>query len=440
MIKDPIFYVTPDPERAVGPEAFLDNYHIICFDDKQIVDLLRQRGVKIFSLAREIKKNHSFLRNAGKMLYHPLVQDYIERNSHSKKPGIIYFKPSYKIDFICQKKGYLQIGNTARLNRLFEDKVKFYVMSKRNNWSVPNGKIGKLKNLKFDYPYVVQFGRGWAGTTTFFIRNDDERQNLVNKWGEKRVKISKKIDGFTYLNNACVTNNKILVSDPAIQLPQLPNSKGNPTATYGRQWPATGLTKTQSDLINKITREVGKTMKTAGYKGWFGLDFLADIKTGEIYLSENNARLTASASFYTQMEIKSGVKNPLFLYHIAEFLGINLKKDWKQSSFEASQIVLRNFSNNSIEIVNIPMSGAYNFDKKMTYLKPSIGLSDIKDKNEMYLTTPGIGDIVSPNTELATLEKLDKALNQNLNFNPWVKFSIDCLDQTLKTRAVENTS
>jgi hypothetical protein len=87
--------------------------------------------------------------------------------------------------------------------------------------------------------------------------------------------------------------------------------------------------------VKKITIKFSKSIKKIQYLGFFGLDFLVN-QENKVYLLECNPRLTASFSFYTQLEIKRNLY-PLFLLHLIQFLKINFpiytRKFQKQLNF-----------------------------------------------------------------------------------------------------------
>jgi hypothetical protein len=388
-----------------------------------LVDIMLDSGVDVFSLERVIGKTGEFNRNAGKILEHHLVKDYIAKKSKGKKPAILFFKPSYKIDLICEGRGYLKLGNNAGLNRLFEDKIAFFRLCQKNSWPVPEGTVAKVKEFdfsslgeRFGLPFVVQFGRGWAGSTTFFIKNKDDWDFLLNQWSERVVKVSEKISGRTVVNNACIFKGQVLVTLPAVQLPFLEGLNGDSTATFGRQWPS-GLSKKQTDEVEKLTHSIGLEMMKFGYGGWFGLDFLVDERNGEIYVSENNARLTASATFYTQTEIALGKTLPLLFYHVSQFLGNNSKIDWKPLDIQASQFVYRNFTSEKKTVIKAPISGIYN--RECEFLRKGSGSLDLRSLNEVFWSCPSVGESISKEVEVFTMETKSKILNKSGQYATW---------------------
>ena len=66
------------------------------------------------------------------------------------------------------------------------------------------------------------------------------------------------------------------------------------------------------------------------YRGHFGLDFVVDMDSFEVFLMEVNPRQSASATLSYQYYQANGRQFPLFLYSCAEWLGYELRFDVRQ--------------------------------------------------------------------------------------------------------------
>ncbi len=421
-----IFFVTPDIKRAIGIEDLLPHYHIICSYKEPLVDILRKKGTKIFCLEEKIGNQIYPVNNSGILLSHPLVEEYI--NLHTKDiPYIVYFKPSVKIDLLIKEKKYKAIGNNFDLNEAFENKVRFFYFSNKyfTEFSTP-GMTGLLSKFNFNdlskklgIPLVVQFGHGWAGKTTYFINTEKEFLDLSNKFPLTMVKITSKINGYTILNNCCIYKERILLSQPAIQLDGIPELYPRPGVTCGRQWPAEFLDKKQRNQIADISKKTGKILMKAGYKGFFGLDFLIEKTSGRVYFSEINARLTASASFYTYLEKGLG-EMPLFIYHIASFFDKDVPyKKWEISEIVGSQVIFRkNLPSCLFSSVDV---GTYTIDgEKHKFVKEDY-TPDKLGKNEFIYIKKSIKNKKENSGEIARIETKKRVLSAPHKLASWIK-------------------
>ena len=176
----PIFYISPDIKRALGLELVLPNYYIVCSFYNPLVDMVRKRGGKVFCLEESEKDAVYQIKNSGQLLGHPKVLEFIQNKSKGQTPGILAFKPNLKIDILCSQYGFKKLINSSEINEKFENKINFFEITKKY---FPDfhlkGTVGNLGDLNFkvmekelSLPFVVQFGHGWAGKTTFFIKNE----------------------------------------------------------------------------------------------------------------------------------------------------------------------------------------------------------------------------------------------------------------------------
>ena len=293
-------------------------------------------------------------KNSGKLLSHPKIIEFITRNSAitGHKPAIIPFKPSAKIDLICQQHSWILVSNPASLNRLIEDKIKFYDLCTKNNLSVIpslilpfNQENYQLAADKFKTVLVLQTHFGWAGNSSHVSQNWEDIKNAIPSGSV--VKFSPFLEGYSLINNCCITRNGLVQSPPGLQYTGIKPLTNNPLATVGRQWPAQIPPEIYSQ-VKKITQQFTSEIITPlNYRGFFGLDFL--VSQDKVYLIECNARLTASFAFYTELEKQAGL-TPLFFLHLAEFIDLNYSEaDHFDANLVGSEVTAKNQSGATIK-------------------------------------------------------------------------------------------
>lgn len=421
--KENIFFVTPEISRAIYFDSLIPNYSIVCSYFDPIIPILRKQGNKIFCLQEKMEDNYIPIENTGKLLENPLVLEHIG-NTSKVTPSIFYFKPSIKIDLLLKQLGFNRIGNQNELNEEFENKIAAYhLFGKHFPEANIEGEINIIGNLdfqtvvkKYSLPFVLQFSHGWAGKTTYFIINEKQLQSLQNKFPQTKVKLTRYIKGFTVLNNCCLFQQSFLVSPPAIQINGINDLCTNPAVTCGRQWPVQFLSKSQTDVINGISHKVGKIMHGVGYAGFFGIDFLIEEETGKIYISEINARLTASSSFYTRLEMGVGII-PLVIYHMAGFLGLPLNKlTPNNEDIVGSQISLRKLS--SLKSFESSTFGVFEENNGIRKIDSAYYPERLEGKQFIYIKNhPGK---MSLNAELARIETRQKVLKDTNQLADWM--------------------
>lgn len=414
-IIEPIFYVTNDVGRGIGLENLLPNYHIVCLDDHPLIDILQRNGVSVFCLERSVGKKNVLARVSGNILAQPAALAFIKEKAGGKTPQILFFKPQKKIEILAREHHFNLLGNSVELNRLFEDKVAFFEFCQKRGIQTVPGEIVDLGSLDFEEMVrrfgeilAIQFGRGWAGSSTFFIKSEGELGRLKENFGSLRVKIGRFVKGITILNNAVVLGNNVLVGRPALQIKSHPLLTAAPAGTGGRRWPAP-LTAEQEKEIKTITEKIGQLMAQEGYRGFFGLDFLIDEASGEIFVSENNARLTASVPFYTKRELAIEAF-PLLAYHVLSFMEPEVKVgDWEAPAVEGSEVVLRNTTGSAVAILEALPTGVYR--SPLELIKEDYFLSG-NNQDEFWLTTAAEDRQVNPEIEMARLNTAERVGNE----------------------------
>lgn len=405
-ITKPVFFVTNDVSRGIGLEGILPNYHIICLDDQPVVDLLSKAGISVFCLEKNKKEKNFLPRNSGIILEQPEVLSFIKEKSGNQTPNILFFKPQRKLEILAKKYGFRLLGNSSDLNRLFENKINFYRIVSKAGFPLPPSKIVLFSEVNFSevvneygLPFVLQFGLGWAGNSTFFVSSSKQFESIRKIYGKVVVKVEKFIQGITVTNNAVVLKEGILQSSPAIQIKAHPLLTKSCAGTGGRQWPAK-ISEEQTEKIISLTQKMGLLMRERRYLGYFGLDFLLEDQSGQVLISENNARLTASAPFYTKLELNSGYF-PLLGCHLLCFMGQSCKDmDVSIPSIKGGEVIVRNTKDIPVKITGEVKTGIY--DHCLQFKKDAFFIE--KPESNMWLTTAGVGRKINPEIEIMKID------------------------------------
>ncbi|MCK4919351.1 MAG: hypothetical protein KAS01_03105, partial [Candidatus Pacebacteria bacterium] len=200
----PVFFVTPNPNRGIGLEKEIENYHIICSQNTDLVNYFRKEKISVLCIDNEI------IKNSGKLLENKKVLDYIKKESKGKQANIVTFKPSPKISKICVENNFRYLGNDWKLNRKFENKIEFIDITQ--NLKIPNAKSKVIKlqknsknilNMLEKNQLVFQLPRGFSGNSTFLIKNKKDLQGIIEKYEGREFKVSNYLKGDTYTINAC---------------------------------------------------------------------------------------------------------------------------------------------------------------------------------------------------------------------------------------------
>jgi predicted ATP-grasp superfamily ATP-dependent carboligase len=425
----PMFFVSPNPNRAIGLEKEIKSYYVICSQNSDIINYLKKEKISVLCV------NNDDIKNSGKLLENKKVINYIKRKSKNKKVNILTFKPSPKLQKICDENKFRYLGNDWILNRKFENKAEFANITNKLKISNAQSRVAMIEdNDKFrkifnsKEKYVIQLPRGYSGNSTFLVNNENDLENIIKKYKNRKVKIAKYLSGATYTINACATKFGIAVSQPIFQITGLTAYNKNSLGTSGNDYARGGqLTIKQKKKIFDYAKKTGKHMRKSGYKGIFGLDFI--VSSGNVDLIEINPRLISSIPVFTKLQIQNG-QTPFLFLHLAEFLNINYKlelllrdfyfAEWsKRKNLSFSQLILRNTAKHSVKIIKSIASGIYELkDGKLILRKKTYYAQNLKE-NEFLIQVMGIGSLINPDMEYANIQINHGIMRNERQFNSY---------------------
>lgn len=414
----PIFFISPNPNRGIGLETEIDNYHIICSQKADIVGYLRKEKVSVLCL------NSGNIKNSGKILENRQVLRYIKEKSKGERANIMTFKPSPKIAKICGDNSFRYLGNDWRLSSRLENKIEFVKITKKLR--IPNGKSGIIKlnkkifknssfNFKENKKFVMQLPRGFSGNSTFLIKNKKNLNKIIKKYLGRKVKFSEYIDGETYTINVCVGKFGTLISQPIFQITGLVAYNKNKLGTSGNDYVyAQKLNGKEKKKIFNYTKKIGDYIGKLGYKGIFGLDFI--VSENEVDLIEINSRLIGSIPVFTKLQTAKNQTTFLTL-HLLEFLNINYNPGilfdsfgsyaaWaKEKNFSASHLILRNTKKDFVKVAKTLISGIYEFKKNKLVSKKAVYCINRKlGENEVLVQCAPQNSLINPDMEYANIQ------------------------------------
>jgi hypothetical protein len=442
----PIFYVCNDPERALGLETTIEDFHIVCIDNSPFIKAARKVGVKIFSLA-EIEENpNPVYRSSAKLLENPKVQAYINKNTPKGEiPNIVVFKVSLKIEKVCREEGYKLLNTTSALNKKFELKISQY--NNLNNLIAffPRTIISTLGKItyselkrKLGENFVIQYNRGHTGKNTIFIENEKQYMRERKKFPNRLARIAKYIEGEMYTMNMCVTRFGMVYGGLSYQITGVEELTSKKGGTVGNDWLyPEKLRENTHNQIRDILNKLQITLYNSGYRGMVGID-LAVTKRQRVYLIEVNARQPASTSIHTKLMLNEEFI-PLQAFHFAEFLFEEdnvkymkfLNKYFNKGlveqnvvryiveqnklamiPIEAAQVSVRNTTSKRKQIKENIEQGLYVYNKKFVKTGEGYNIQDIIPGEYLVLATRK-NQLVSPDNEIARIQCLEGLIDED---------------------------
>lgn len=458
-----LYYVTVDPEKAIGLEKLIKNFKIVTYPDYPLNKYLLNNGIEIIFAEKSDKKSSYRLIKDQKIFQ--LFQQQKNKNNF-----VMFFKISPSLEKISKTLNLHLLNTSSELNRKFEFKLPQLDFFKGLPIKIPDSFKDQFKNLDFckivnqlDLPFIVQFNRGHTGDGTIIIDSEEKFNELKEKFNDRSAKFSKFIKGKSYTINCCATKKGTFIGGLSYQLTGIDQCTSKKGSTVGNDWffPSFLNSKTKEKIAN-FAKIIGDSMLSSGFKGLFGIDLIID-SFDNVFVIEINARQIASIPMHTKLQLKRG-EIPLSLISLAEFLDIDFDINCNSYNFlamrpyNAAQVFLRNLHPCRAKIIGDVKTGIYNlrgdnstFDwKNMKQKENVIFLTEDKDislifENEAYcidqINQAGVlilsqpeGKIVEPNAEIARFQILQTVVDSNGDLLYWAKKICEGLNQYIVTR------
>ena len=265
---NPIIYVTRDIERAMGIPFQTPGYFVVT-------------NKTAFAEELTCEKKNVILLAGKKMLDTWELLEKLEKG----KGKIIVFKNTPQIEKICQKNNWPLLNPQATLANRVEEKIS--QIDWLGYWThyLPRFEITTVREVNWkNEPFILQFNRAHTGTGTVLIQSKKELEDIQNKFPNRAVRLTQYIEGPTFTLNAVVSHDKILVQNISYQITGLSPFTDESFATIGNDWalPIRLLTSEQREEIKKIALSIGEKLRADGWKGLFGIDVIAEAKTGKL--------------------------------------------------------------------------------------------------------------------------------------------------------------
>lgn len=337
----PVVYVTRDIERALGLDINTPGYFIISnFSD--FAKNLCENNPNVLLIKSEKQLD------TWELLQNSEAKNFIKKINN---PQIIVFKNTPQIEKICQKNNWHLINPPAELSNHVEEKISQLDWLGDLKKYLPGYSVDKVKDIQFqNKKFVLQFNRSHTGSGTILIENENQLDELKNKFPERLARTADFIDGPLFTNNNVVTSNNILIGNINYQITGLKPFTDLPFSTIGNDWGFTHkyLNSNQIEKYHQMVIDIGEKLRQDGWKGLFGVDIAIDDKTGKLYLVEINCRQPASTTYESQLQSNAKSQNleaknyiTTFEAHLMSLLNLDLQNYDLISITTGSQIIQR---------------------------------------------------------------------------------------------------
>jgi biotin carboxylase len=263
---------------------------------------------------------------------------------------------------------------------------------------------------------VINVAYGAAGSGTYFISGQRDWDGCAaNLVGQPEFKVMKRIRNVEVCLEGTVTRHGTVVGPPMTSLvgyPELTSSRGG---WCGNDIWREVLSPAQTHTARTMVGKVGDVLSRQGYRGYFEVDLLRDLDSGEIYLGEVNPRLSG-ASPMTNLTTEAFADMPLFLFHLLEYLDVDYELDiseinerWERGYGEDEvwgQMIISETSPEIEIFTSTPATGIWRLDEagRVSFLRPAQDWSSVNDESEaFYMRVASPGDIRCEGAQLGVL-------------------------------------
>lgn len=425
------------------------------------------RGLKFITLVDSYDGRHSNLFSPGErphppftsiedinvhLLQHPEVTDLVAARGGAPAFVFLMFDPRCE-ELVAGLGGELWLPPAALRARV-DDKVETVRLGDRAGVpSVPNTlaaitDYAHLCQLADDAglgrDLVVQLPFGDSGRTTFFVRDEADFQRHADQIvGQGEVKIMRRIRCIGTAIEACTTRCGTLVGPLMTELIGFPELTPHRGGWCGNEIFPGAFTDDIRRKAHAYTLALGDQLRAEGYRGYFELDFLLDLDTGDLWLGELNPRVTG-ASPMTNHAAFAYADLPLFLFHLLEFSGVDFDIDtaalnsrWSdpEGIDSWSQMAIRHTGQGLRIVTAAPQSGVYRLldDGSVVFVRHDHQRRAIESEREAFFQRIlRVGDYCYQGADLGILITRGRVMDEHNQLTPRAKQWIAGLQQAFR--------
>jgi biotin carboxylase len=394
----PIYFISPTPFNLLGMDRWVHNFHFISY-----YDCFDGRHPKVFVPSeRENRLWKSMPEINNYLLANPEVYAFVKRRGPGKAVFVMFDEMS---ETLAEQLSLTVALPSAALRHKVDSKIVTTQMG--NDVGVPSvphtlghaasyeALLALAQTATLGKDLVVQLAYGDSGRTTFFIKSaaDWDAAAAEQPIATEEIKVMRRIRSRALAVEAVITRHGTLVGPIMADLcghAELTPFKGG---WCGDDLFPTSLTSEQRTYVRSLTQKFGDRLKRDGYRGFFEVDYLADLDTGDIYLGEVNPRISGITSM-TDVTVGAYAEMPLFLFHLLEFLDVDYTIDVNEINAHYalenaevwSQAIIMQTDDEVGRITAAPKSGIWTMDARgeISFTREATDWSDLDAESEVF--------------------------------------------------------
>jgi biotin carboxylase len=438
--RTPINFISPTAFNLMGVDRWVSSFNYVTYFDSYEgghprVFVPRERETREFQSIEEI---------CNYLLAHPEVSEFVKRQGPGGKACFVMFDE--ESEQLAAALGLEVAHPSAELRSELDSKIVTTRIGNRARVpSVPNvlgraDDYGRLRKLARDADLgddlVVQTAYGDSGRTTYFVKNEADWRRHGKSIAGQDVKVMRRIRPVEVCVEAVITRHGTLVGPYVASLvghPELTPYKGG---WCGNDIYPTVLSKKQRRRASKMTQRLGAELARHGYRGFFEVDYLLDVDTGELYLGELNPRVSGLSPI-THVTLAAYSDMPLFLFHLLEYMDVDYEIDvdeinerWARLAADDvwSQLIIKETAEQVELLTRAPRSGIWRLDDRgrIRFRRWAHDWHSIIDESEaFYLRVAAAGDYRYRGADLGVLVTRGRMQDDDHRLTPRCQAWID---------------
>lgn len=400
----PTYFISATPFNVLGMDEWVRDFtfvnYIDCFDGAHPhIFIPSKKPHPVFQSIEEIT---NYL--LGHEEFAALVKANAPRGKKYKGDAL-FLMFDEESERLCKKLGLRVCFPPSKLRQKIDNKIMTTrIGNEAGVQSVPNAlaKVSSYKDLraiakkhKLSDHLVVQTAFGDSGHTTFFISKERDYDKYADEIeAEKEVKIMKRVRCRGSALEACVTRHGTIVGPLMTELVGFKEMTPYKGGWCGNEIFQDAFPQSVRDTARKSAFKIGEALRKKRYRGYFEVDFLTDLDTGDVYLGEINPRVTGASSM-TNLATFAHADAPLFLFHMLEFSGVQFDLDvqainarWADNDNidNWSQLVIKHTGTEIEPIKSAPPSGVWELgeDGAGTFIRPQTHRRTVRREDRAF--------------------------------------------------------
>jgi len=415
----PIYFVSPTAFNLLGIDRWVRNlFYVNYFDSFEgthpRVFVPEERPYREFESMEDI---------CNELLRNREVNEEIARRGPGGKAVFVMFDE--ETEALAAKAGLEVALPSAELRHRLDSKIVTTQLA--NDAGVPSAPntLGHAKSYEellaladeagLGHDLVVQTPYGDSGKTTFFVNTRADWDQNADALVAEELKVMKRINCAASAVEAVLTRHGTVVGPVMRDLTGHPELTPHKGGWCGNDIFPEALSPEHRERARVLTQRLGERLAKEGYRGFFEVDYLADLDTGELYLGELNPRISGVTSM-TNVTAGAYADIPLFLFHLLEYLDVDYEIDaddinrrWARSSSVDvwSQLVLKDTGDEVEQLTAAPRTGIWRMDEGgggISFARWGNDWHSLHDESEaFFLRVLAPGDYRYPGADLGVL-------------------------------------